>query len=374
MHSIKAFEKITYKPIYLIRLMNDLNNSYLTNELKEELLHYTRMISLVIKCIKEIKNKEIEAIKNNNKPNELFPIVRRSIEYYSKNSSYYIYYCRNANLNDWDFTKDTIIYNTLIYRAIILVNSVCFFVIFFIMCELIISFLFYNELKLDIFSNRINIILLCFFTMLFSIIIIFLYATNTKRETDWNNNDNDDKACILTKSNNKDKLNTNKKINKKYNLIKYLYFTLCFLTFNLFLLFYNQELPFLKIFLNQSKHLLSEFLDIFLYLVLSLSLLVYWLFSFDVLTKEERKITKSSLFKNVIPQIFCFPIFLFVTILLRNFYNKGLIENYTRLILLILIFIWIFLILFEPVIYNLFSFATQKTWNIIIKLKKIWKK
>ncbi|WP_243728800.1 hypothetical protein [Mycoplasma capricolum] len=97
MKSINDFKRISYKPVYLIRLIDDLRNSFLADKLKDEWSYYEKLISLVIGYIKEIRDKERKAVKNHNKPDELFPLVRRAIEYYSTKSSYYNYYCINAS-------------------------------------------------------------------------------------------------------------------------------------------------------------------------------------------------------------------------------------------------------------------------------------
>ncbi|WP_052491420.1 hypothetical protein [Mycoplasma yeatsii] len=96
---ITDFDKLKYKPIYAIRLINDIEKSYYKNTLKNEVEEYLNLIDLVINLINEIKDKEISNKQSILPRNELFPIAKRAVEYHSKNSWFYISYCAESNKN-----------------------------------------------------------------------------------------------------------------------------------------------------------------------------------------------------------------------------------------------------------------------------------
>ncbi|MBY7704207.1 hypothetical protein JIY74_28590 [Vibrio harveyi] len=83
---ITDFDKLKYKPIYAIRLINDIEKSYYRKTLKNEVEEYSNLIDLVINFIKEIKDKEINNKKSKLTSKEFFPSAKRTMEYYSKNS------------------------------------------------------------------------------------------------------------------------------------------------------------------------------------------------------------------------------------------------------------------------------------------------
>ncbi|MDP4040752.1 hypothetical protein [Mycoplasma mycoides] len=175
--SINVFKRISYRPVYLIGLIDDLRNSFLTDKLKDKWSYYEELISLVIGYIEEIKDKEIETVKNHNKPDELFPVVRRAIEYYSTKSSYYNYYCINANQKNRNPITMIIPTNTILYIAWLSAINFSFFIISFFIIGFAINFIWSNKIDFQIFSSLKIILPFIFTAFLLSIIIASLYVS-----------------------------------------------------------------------------------------------------------------------------------------------------------------------------------------------------
>ncbi|WP_434325748.1 hypothetical protein [Mycoplasma leachii] len=345
--SINDFKRISYKPVYLIRLIDDLRNSFLTDKLKDEWSYYEKLISLVIGYIKEIKKKEIEAIKNHNKPDELFPAVRRAIEYYSTKSSYYNYYCINASQKNRDPIEIIITINTNFYIASLFAINFSFFIISFFIIGFAINFIWFKKIDFQIFYSLRIILPFILTAFLLSIIITSLYVS---KQTKSSNNSIENKKYKKNESN--------------FDRKNYLYIILYFLILLIFLVLifsYGKLLLAVKPdFTKQNDPLLTRQIDVIMYNILFLCLMIYWFCSFDDLLRKENKITILLCIKNVIPQVFCFIFFMIISLCFKYSWQKGLISNYSRLLLLILILEWVFLILFEPVIYNIFYFSYYK--------------
>ncbi|AJK51844.1 hypothetical protein [Mycoplasma capricolum] len=177
MKSINDFKRISYKPVYLIRLIDDLRNSFLADKLKDEWSYYEKLISLVIGYIKEIRDKERKAVKNHNKPDELFPLVRRAIEYYSTKSSYYNYYCINASQKNRDSIEIIITFNTNFYITSLFAINFSFFIISFFIIGFAINFIWFKKIDFQIFSSLRIILPFIFTAFLLSIIITSLYVS-----------------------------------------------------------------------------------------------------------------------------------------------------------------------------------------------------
>ncbi|WP_231833542.1 hypothetical protein [Mycoplasma leachii] len=345
--SINDFKRISYKPVYLTRLIDDLRNSFLTDKLKDEWSYYEKLISLVIGYIKEIKKKEIEAIKNHNKPDELFPVVRRAIEYYSTKSSYYNYYRINASQKNRDSIEIIITCNTNFYITSLFAINFSFFIISFFIIGFAINFIWFKKIDFQIFSSLRIILPFILTAFLLSIIITSLYVS---KQTKSSNNSIENKKYKKNESN--------------FDRKNYLYIILYFLILLIFLgliFSYGKLLSAVNPdFTKQNDPLLTRQIDMIMYNILFLCLMIYWFCSFDDLLRKENKITILLCIKNVIPQFFCFIFFMIISLCFKYSWQKGLISNYSRLLLLILILEWVFLILFEPVIYNIFYFSYYK--------------
>ncbi|ABC01310.1 hypothetical protein [Mycoplasma capricolum] len=341
--SINDFKIISYKPVYLIRLIDDLRNSFLTDKLKYEWSYYEKLISLVIGYIEEIINKERKAIKNHNKPDELFPVVKRAIEYYSTKSSYYNYYCINASQKNRDSIEIIITTNTNFYIASLFVINFAFFIISFFIIGFAINFIWFKKIDFQIFSSLRIILPFILTASLLSIIITSLYVS--KQTKSFNN-------IIENKKYKKNKSNFDRK--------NYLYIILYFLILLIFLVpifSYGKLLSEIEPdFTKQNDPLLTGKIDVIMYNILFSSLMIYWFCSLDDLLRKENKITILLCIKNVIPQVFCFIFFMIISYCFKHSWQG----NYSRLVLLILILEWVFLILFEPVIYNIFYFSYYK--------------
>ncbi|WP_243728831.1 hypothetical protein [Mycoplasma capricolum] len=177
MKSINDFKRISYKPVYLIRLIDDLRNSFLADKLKDEWSYYEKLISLVIGYIKEIRDKERKAVKNHNKPDELFPLVRRAIEYYSTKSSYYNYILYKRKSKNRDSIEIIITFNTNFYITSLFAINFSFFIISFFIIGFAINFIWFKKIDFQIFSSLRIILPFIFTAFLLSIIITSLYVS-----------------------------------------------------------------------------------------------------------------------------------------------------------------------------------------------------
>ncbi|WP_434324997.1 hypothetical protein [Mycoplasma capricolum] len=352
-YSINSFPKLTYKPVFLIRLINDIKNSLLTESLKNELSYYENLITLVINFIGEIKKKEIHSLEYKI-PHELFPLIKRTIEYYSKNSSYYLTYCINANQNSGIAKILTIWLTYLSWSSIFLLNLIIGTVFVFIL-NTIIYLVVYDKSNNLWFIN--SSIWLTFIILTISSSIIYLFISK-------NNN------IISSSDNCKDKIKNLKNIleNVKRITVKIMFFVV--LTFIPIALYLKLDL-FSSLIMKQTNPLFSKELDFILYHILYVNLLLYWLLSLIEIVRKEKKITVIIVFNKVFIPIFVLSFFIGISFWIKSYYRFESIDYKVKIIITILITIWIFIIIYEAAIYNPIAFIIYLL-SFLVKLVFNW--
>lgn len=316
---ITDFDKLKYKPIYAIRLINDIEKSYYRKTLKNEVEEYSNLIDLVINFIKEIKDKEINNKKSKLTSKEFFPSAKRTMEYYSKNSWFYILYCTESNQNKI-LEKNSIwinyfsLWSILFYNIIfitLLISTTIALVLFSLFNINIISINELGKLIINVLSKYILPLALILIFIIFIMFDLFIY----------------NRPKII-----KPKLNWMNEI----KFVTFFFSIMCssiYLYISVFSQFENKELHIIS---------LHDLLMYILYNVLCFSLCLYWFISFTHLIKTERKVSWIMFVKEVMLPI-CFLILFIITFFL--------IDNF-KTVLLLIIFIWLVIVGIDYIIWN----------------------
>ncbi|KNG79629.1 hypothetical protein [Mycoplasma sp. HU2014] len=322
---ITDFDKLKYKPIYAIRLINDIEKSYYKNILKNEVEEYSNLIDLVINLINEIKAQEISNKQSILPRKELFPIAKRTVEYYSKNSWFYISYCAESNQNKilkkW---FSTFVYFTYLSLSGIFIYILIVSLFVFAISGFLTIFALFNitsikglEITIDYFLSNYNMII-------FGIIYFFPIISI---------------SCLFIS-------NIPKNFKSKFkNIFSIFIILLIATTIFIFVFIYIKFFAMFPQFEDTNyTPPLHESLQYVLYNILSLSLFLYWFISLTHLIRTERKINFIMIIKEVILPLICLIIFILIKI------------NDFRLVTFYLICIWVSIMAFEYFIWNLICF------------------
>ncbi|UWD34719.1 hypothetical protein NX779_02790 [Mycoplasma cottewii] len=322
---ISDFDKLKYKPIYAIRLINDIEKSYYKKTLKNEVEEYSNLIDLVINLINEIKYKEISNKQSILPRKELFPIAKRTVEYYSKNSWFYISYCAESNQNKilkrW--------FSIFVYFTYLSLIGIFIYILFvslfvFALSGFLTIFTLFNitsikklEIAFNYFLSNHNIIIFGIIYAFPIISISSLFISNVPEN-----------------------------FKSKFKITWPVFICLIVTLFVFIILIYF----FAKFPQFEDRNYippLHELLQYILYNILGFSLFLYWFISLTHLIRTERKINFIMIMKEFILPLICPIIFILLKI------NK---INDFQLVTFYLICIWISVMAFEYFIWNLICF------------------